>query len=408
MNNMEADEALKSHPIPNNHQPEAARRLRVLQVTGSLRRGGVETWLSQALVRLPRERFQCDICNYQFSGGAYAADLEKYGCHLHFIPRGSSPFALFRFSKKFRQLLCEGHYDVVHCHGLPLIGFLMLLAWLERVPVRIGHSHSTDRKTGGTLMRLLNRIGLALNRPLARLCSTQGVGCSAEALAAVFGKRWQEHSKYSIIHCGIDLAPFEAKAECTSWREALGIPPTAKVIGHVSNFSVAKNPFFLAEVAASVFRRRQDVVLLLVGDGALRSSVEKQCADIGITSHVIFAGVSSHIPELMCSAMDVFVLPSVYEGLPLVLLEAQAAGLPCVVSDVVSREAQVVDGAIQFLPLAAGPDVWGNAVLSKLETSAQRPYPLQVMKDTDFNVVVSARRLADLYDAAYASGATTA
>jgi glycosyltransferase involved in cell wall biosynthesis len=134
--------------------------------------------------------------------------------------------------------------------------------------------------------------------------------------------------------------------------------------------------------------------------------VEKQCADLGITSRVIFAGISSYIPELMCSAMDVFVMPSIYEGLPLVLLEAQAAGLPCVVSDVVSRETQVVDGAVQFLPLAAGPDVWGNAVLSKLEASAPRPYPLQVMKDTDFNVVVSAKRLADLYDAACASSTT--
>ena len=406
MNEMEADEALKSHPIPNNHQLEAARRLRILQVTGSLRRGGVETWLSQALVRLPRERFQCDICNYRFSGGAYAADLEKYGCHLHFIPRGSDTVALFRFSRAFRRLLREGHYDVVHCHGLPLIGFLLLLAWLERVPVRIGHSHNTNRKTGGTLMSVLNRIGLALNRPLARACSTQGVGCSAEAVAAVFGKQWQKNSKYSVIHCGIDLTPFEAEADRTSWRETLGIPPGAKVIGHVSNFSVAKNPLFLAEVAASVFRRRQDILLLLVGDGALRSPVEKQCADLGITSRVIFAGISSHIPELMCSAMDVFVMPSIYEGLPLVLLEAQAAGLPCVVSDVVSRETQVVDGAVQFLPLAAGPDVWGNAVLSKLEASAPRPYPLQVMKDTDFNVVVSAKRLADLYDAACASSTT--
>jgi glycosyltransferase involved in cell wall biosynthesis len=288
------------------------------------------------------------------------------------------------------------------------VGFLVFLAWLENVPVRIGHSHSTDRRTGSLLAMAMNRIGLALNRPLARAFSTHGVGCSAEAEAALFGKRWREKAKYSIIHCGIDLAPFEADADGASWRGTLGIPLGAQVIGHVSNFSVAKNPLFLVEVAAAVFRRRQDAVLLLVGDGVLRPSVEQRCAELGIASRVIFAGISSHVPELMRSAMDVFVLPSVHEGLGIVLLEAQAAGLPCLASDAVPREASVLDGAVDFLPLAAGPEAWGSAVLSRLENSTQPTNLLAVMKDTDFNIVVSARRLADLYDSACASRAGSA
>lgn len=388
---------------PMDRRFQLARTLRVLHVTGSLRRGGVETWLRNATVRLPRERYQCDFCTYVFSGGAYAADLERYGCALHFVPRGSSPLALCRFSRGFRRLLREGHYDVVHCHGLLLVGFLLLLARSEGVPVRIGHSHNTDRKTGGVLAMAINRFGLALNRPLARAFSTHGLGCSAEAAAALFGEHWRDKSRYSIIHCGIDLDRFEAEAVRAPWRETLGIQPGAKVIGHVSNFSVAKNPLFLVEVAASVFRCRQDVALLLVGDGALRPSAEQKCAELGIGSRVIFAGVSSHVPDLMRSAMDVFVMPSFYEGLPLVLLEAQAAGLPCLASDFVSREASVVDGAVQFLPLAAGAEAWGNAVLSLLEAAPRQPHCLAVMKDSDFNIAVSARRLADLYDAACAS-----
>lgn len=394
---------LQVQPATVDTRPQPARVLKVLHVTGTLHRGGVETWLRHALVRLPRDRYQCDVCTYQFSGGAYAADLERYGCRLHFIPRGSGPRALLRFSREFRRLLRESPYDVVHCHGLLLVGFLLCLAWLERVPVRIGHSHNTDRKTGSVLAMAVNRIGLALNRPLARAFSTHGVGCSAEAEAALFGSRWREKPKYTIIHCGIDLVPFEADSHPDSWREAVGIPPRAKVLGHVSNLSVAKNPLFLVEAAAAVFHRRQDAVLLLVGDGALRLSIAQKCAELGISSRVIFAGVSSHVPELMRSAMDVFVMPSVHEGLPLVLLEAQAAGLPCLVSDSVSREASVVDGAIDFLPLASGPEAWGSAILSRLETSAQRPNSLAALKDTDFNVAVSARRLAALYDAACAS-----
>jgi len=208
---------------PMDRRFQLARTLRVLHVTGSLRRGGVETWLRNATVRLPRERYQCDFCTYVFSGGAYAADLERYGCALHFVPRGSSPLALCRFSRGFRRLLREGHYDVVHCHGLLLVGFLLLLARSEGVPVRIGHSHNTDRKTGGVLAMAINRFGLALNRPLARAFSTHGLGCSAEAAAALFGEHWRDKSRYSIIHCGIDLDRFEAEAVRAPWRETLGI-----------------------------------------------------------------------------------------------------------------------------------------------------------------------------------------
>jgi len=389
-----------------NRQTPGAGILKVLHVNGTLRRGGVETWLSQALIRMPRDRYQCDICTYRFEGGAYADGLQRYGCGLHFIPHGLGPIAIFRFSRKLRRLLREGRYDVIHCHGLLLVGFILFLAWLERIPVRIGHSHQTDRMTGSAFALAINRLALAINRPLVRAFSTHGVGCSAKAALALFGNGWRGNSKYSIIHCGIALTPFGEEANSDSWRQKLGIPDATKVIGHVSNFSVAKNTLFLIEVAASVFRLHRDVVLLLVGDGVTRRDTEQRCVDLGINSRVIFAGVSPQVPALMCFAMDVFVMPSLYEGLPLVLMEAQAAGLPCVVSDAVSHEAQAVDGAIQFMPLAVGPDAWASAVLSKLQIPARRPEALRIMKETDFDVAVSAARLGDLYDAAYASRVT--
>lgn len=380
--------------------------IRTLHVVGSLNRGGIETWIRQAVARLPRERYRCDFCTYRGEGGAYAAELKNCGCELHYIPLGSSPVAIFRFSRRFRRLLREGRYEVVHCHGLLLVGFILFLAWWEKTPVRIAHSHATDRKTGG-VVSAANRLGLVLAQALSRAFATHGVGCSAEAGAALFGKRWREKTKYKIIHCGIDLTLFESTPHPNSWRDALGIPPGAKVIGHVGSFSVAKNHRFLIEVAARVFRRRADVVLLLVGDGALRPLIEQSCADLGMGSRVIFAGVSSHVPDLMRCAMDILVMPSLHEGLPLALLEAQAAGLPCLVSDGVSREAMVSDGAIRFLPLSAGPEVWSSAAVSLLDGSTQPSNLLKGMQDTDFDVVVSAKRLADLYDAAHAGGVSS-
>jgi glycosyltransferase involved in cell wall biosynthesis len=278
---------------------------------------------------------------------------------------------------------------------LLLVGFIMFLAWLEKTPVRIAHGHST-RQVGGPVS--VAALALTLNRFLVRAFSTQGVGCSAEAAAALFGKGCQE---------GVNLTPFGGPLD-TSVRGELGIPHGAKVIGHVGSFSIAKNQRFLIEVAAHVFRRRPDVMLLLVGEGTLRPSIEETCTELGIRSRVIFAGESSRVPELMRSAMDVFVMPSFHEGLPLVLLEAQAAGLPCLVSDVVSQEAMISDGTIQFLPLASGVEAWGEAVLSLLERLTRHPDLLAQMANSDYNVDLSSKRLGDLYDAARAGSAVPA
>ena len=379
---------------PNMAPP---RPVRVLHVIGSLNRGGIETWLSQAVACIPRERYQFDFCTYRMDRGAYAAELGRRGCEFHNIPLGTSPAALFRFAKRFRKLLREGHYDAVHCHGLLLVGLVMFLAWMEHTPGRIAHAHSTDRKTIGPLSAV-NRLGLAPNRVLTRLCSTHGICCSAEAGDALFGGRWRRKPKYKLVHCGIDLTPFGVAGDVHPNRTALGIDPDAKVIGHVGSFTVAKNQKFLVEVAAEVLRQRQNTVLLLVGDGPLRLSTEKACTALGIRDRVIFTGMSSRVPELMLRAMDIFVMPSLHEGLPLVLLEAQAAGLQCLVSDVVSHEAVISEGAIQFLPLASGAEAWAGAVLSLLKGTTRRADLLAKMADSDYNVAVSARQLEQLYE----------
>lgn len=375
------------------------RPLKILHVVGSVNRGGIETWLCGAVARLPRERYRSEFCTYRFSRGAYAAELERRGCEFHDTPLGSNPAAIVRFAKRFRRLLRERRYDVVHCHGLLLVGFILFLARMEGTPVRIAHAHSTDRKAG-RLASAANRLGLWLNRALTRVFATHGVGCSAEAAAALFGSRWRRNPKYEVIHCGIDLRPFEGDLAPEAMRTALGIEPGAMVIGHVGSFSVAKNHRFLIEVAAQALRRCERIVLLLVGDGALRPSIEKACAAQGIAQRTTFVGVSSRVPELMRCAMDVFVMPSLHEGLPLALLEAQAAGLPCLVSDAVSREATIADGAIRFLPLARGAEAWADATLSLLKSASRRRDLLAKMADSDYNAALSAKRLENLYRSA--------
>lgn len=376
-------------------EPAASRPARILHVVGSLNRGGIETWLQQAVRLLPRG-YRSDFCTYRFARGAFADCLERHGCRFYHIPLGSTAISLIRFVLALRRLLRANRYDVVHSHGLLLVGLILLIARLEGVPVRIAHAHScgADGPSG-----ILGRVLLSAARLTAGSCATVGVGCSREAVQAMFGARRGQSQKYGVLHCGIDLAPFRA-APATRLRVDLGVGDDAKVLGLVANFTPPKNHRFLVSVFAEVAKRDDSPYLVLVGDGPLRREMEQQVHVLGLSRRVIFAGQSPAAPEFLKQVIDVFVMPSIREGLPLALLEAQAAGVPCLVSDAVSGEAKICDG-VTCLPLSEGPKYWADAVLSILGTAGKRhAQALDRIERSDFNLIVSAARLAELYGTA--------
>ena len=272
-----------------NKQPAYAGPARILHVVGSLNRGGIETWLQQAVRLLPRG-YRSDFCTYRFPRGAFADCLERHGCRFYHIPLGSTAISFIRFVRALRGLLRTNRYDVVHSHGLLLVGLILLIARLERVPVRIAHSHSTgsDGPSG-----ILGRVMLFTARLAAGRCATVGVGCSREAVTAMFGARRGLSRKHGVLHCGIDLAPFRAASSATKLREDLGVGAQAKVLGLVANFTPPKNHRFLVSVFAEVVKRDDSPYLVLVGDGPLRREVEQQVQLLGLSRRVIFTGQSS-------------------------------------------------------------------------------------------------------------------
>ena len=163
-----------------------------------------------------------------------------------------------------------------------------------------------------------------------------------------------------------------AAAESERVRGELGLAGRAAVIGHVGRFDRQKNHQFLLEVAAELHKRQPQVGWLLVGDGETRPAIERRARRLGLEGSVIFAGVREDVRRLMRNAMDGFLLPSLHEGLPLALLEAQAGGLPCLASSRISPEAVVVPGAVEFLPLEAGPAAWADRALSRI-SAGRRP-----------------------------------
>lgn len=368
---------------------------RILHVNTGMDRGGVETWLVHVLRHIDRNRFRMDFLTQAPGPFAYNDEIRSRGGRI--LP-GPGRYPLGAFARGFARALRDfGPYDVVHSHLHHYTGFVLRLAHRHGVAVRIAHSHR-DVSPGEARAGLAGRVRRALMARWIDRHATIGLAASRVAGAALFGSGWGRDPRWRTLYCGIDLAPFHAPVDRAAVRAGLGLPPDAFVIGHVGRFHPQKNHPFLVEVAAGVFERLPRARLLLVGGGALRPETERRVAAAGLGNRVIFAGVRDDIPLLMKGAMDVFLLPSLYEGLPLVLFEAQAAGLPCVLSDTVSDEADVAAGMIQRLSLEAPVERWVRAVLRAGDTpEGERSRALAAVGKSPFNILHGVAELERIY-----------
>ena len=187
-----------------------------------------------------------------------------------------------------------------------------------------------------------------------RRFATHGLAISKPSAANLFGERWKSDAWVHIIPYGIDIAQFQKHLLREEIRAELGIPPNSPVVGHVGRFYPQKNHSFLIEIAQEVLSKRPDTNFLLIGDGPLRPEMEARVRQMGLSKKIHFIGIRTDVPRLMLGAMDLFLFPSLYEGLGLCLLEAQAAGLHCLVSDTVPDEVEGCRNLRIFCPCPQG------------------------------------------------------
>jgi glycosyltransferase involved in cell wall biosynthesis len=368
------------------------RRVRILHALGSLDPGGVEMWLLNVLRHIDRERFRFDFCTFGPQAGLHAAEAEKLGSKILRCPKDSNPWA---FRNRFRRILRDGGYDVVHSHVHFFSGAILCWAHAEGVPVRIAHSHTTQDDKPDTLARGCYR---GLMKSWIGRYATHGLAASRLATVQLFGEDWSRDKRFHVVHCGINLRPFEEPVAREEVRAEFGIPADATVVGHVGRFVPAKNHGFFLDIAREVAKLRPDVHFLLVGDGPLRSQTEERARAMGFNGNMHFAGNRSDVPRLMRGGMDVFVFPSLWEGLPMTLIEAQAAGLPCVLSDRITDEATVLSGQSTRLSLSARSADWAAGALGALGCGrTEKDSAAQMIARTDFSVQRSASFLSDLY-----------
>ena len=278
-----------------------------------------------------------------------------------------------------------------------------MLAAMTGIKVRIAHSHN-DTRSFECSKGLKRKAYLVAMRTMIRTFATRGLAVSSEAGCDLFASQWGQYAdRWKLQHLGIDLSRFEVEVNRKEVRDSLGIPPDGVVIGHVGRFSEQKNHAFFVEVAREVVRLEPRSFFLLVGDGPLRPAIEKKVRNYDLAKHFVFAGLRSDIPTLMKGAMDILLFPSIYEGLPIALLEAQAANLMCLVSDRISVEADVVPGLIKRQSLEQTPTEWASQLLQLLST----PQPVSPDKARSALAGRSVLTSKDTLCAFYAESATT-
>jgi glycosyltransferase involved in cell wall biosynthesis len=375
--------------------------IKILQVVGCMNRGGVETWLMHILRNIDRDLFQMDFVLHTSEPCHYNDEIRSLGCRIIVSPYMPHPNRhWWNYVANFKQILQEyGPYDIVHSHLDYFSGNILRLAKQAGVKVRIAHAHNDTSlliANGGWKKRFYVAW---LKQRISRY-TTVGLPCSRKAAVDLFGSNWESDLRWQILYCGLNLEDFQQQVNPILVRAELGIPQDAFVVGHVGRFEPQKNHQFLVQIAAEIARQESKMRLLLIGYGSLRQEVEKQIAQLGLTDKVIFAGVRSDIPRLMLGAMDVFLLPSLFEGLPLVLIEAQAAGLPCIFSDVISDEIDVVKPLMKRLSLSQKASQWAEIIL------AQKPVNLTVkptqalsilQKNSPFNIEFCVKKLTNIY-----------
>lgn len=318
--------------------------------------GGAETVFMKFYRALDKSRYQLDFCVSSDEPGFYDDEIRELGGRIvHTIKKSEGgPIASFR---RLKDIAREGGYCTAvrsSQHSLSALDLLAMRA--GGVPRTVFRSSNTGTVTNSSKEAALHRMF----RPLIGLAATSYVAPSTEAGLYMFGKSGVSSGRFSILHNAVDLREFAYREDARrKIRRELGIPNDAFVVGHVGRFNQQKNHAFLLDVFAEIAKKKDESILLLLGKGELLEGARQKVEALGLSDRVIFAGVRRDA-ALCYSVMDVLAFPSLYEGLPNVVIEAQANGLPCVISSAITQEA-AINGNVVSMPLSAGVGSWCEA-----------------------------------------------
>ena len=327
--------------------------IRILHVVGTMDMGGQETFIMNLYRKIDKKQMQFDFVVHSQKRGYYDDEIEKLGGKIFRIaPIGKH---VWKHCKELYSILKNNDYNIIHRHTCSsIVAIDLLVAKIAKVKKRIVHCHATK----ATDHKYIN----VLLRPLMNYLSNVKLACSISAGKFLFGKK----EKFKVIYNAIDVQKFKFDESVRNNIREKYNSKEKFVIGHVGRFGKEKNHMFLLKVFKDIVEEDKNVELWLIGDGELKEQVQKAVENDNIKSKVKFLGTQSDVSKFLM-AIDVFVFPSLYEGLGIALIEAQCTGLNCVVSDEITQEAIITDN-VKKLKLNIDPKYWAETILNSKST----------------------------------------
>lgn len=337
--------------------------------------GGVERWLLGIAQELQHSDIQIDILVHTDEPGVLDEKLRDVGVNI--IPLLGYKNPITYVSKLSKILKKNGRYDVVHSHVLYFSGIVLMAAKLSSIPTRISHAHSN--RTDIEPKKGIRALYIRCMKTLVKMFATRYVAVSQEAHKSLH-KGVVNDNKLEILYCGIKHLN-NVKID-KNFKEVLGIPEKRLVLGHVGRMSEPKNHQFLLEIFA-ILRTKVNAVLVLIGDGELKDKIISKITELELIEDVVLLGSRDDAVDIMASVFDVIAFPSLYEGLPLTVVEAQAVGIPIIVADNITKEAEFDTELVSYLSLENEAQVWADAIL-KLAPPVRDGVNFEKFSKTDF------------------------
>lgn len=359
----------------------------VAQIIGKWLGGGVEAVVMNYYRHIDHTKIQFDfICDDDSTNIPYE-EIEKLGGKVILVP----PYQkVIKYHKKLKKILKDGNYKIVHSHINTLSVFSLFAAQCAGVPVRIAHSHSTTNKKEKKKNLLKQTL-----RPFSRVFATDYMCCSELAGRWLFGDKEYDKGNVYLLNNAIDIDKFKYDEELRKKkRKELNISDETLVIGHIGRFVEQKNHRFLIDIFNEVHKKNKDSILLLAGQGPLMKEMKEKVNSLGLTKNVKFLGQRNDTNELY-QAFDVFLLPSLYEGLPVVGVEAQASGLLCILSSDMTKETKVLD-TTEFLSLKQSAEEWASKLLDAFNKYKRRDTK-EELSYNKFNILIESKKLERKY-----------
>lgn len=359
--------------------------IRVLHIVSIMDMGGIENFIMNLYRNIDRTKIQFDFLVHHEKKGIFEEEIETLGGKIYRIPFVTK-VGHTRYIKELNNFFKNNNYSIVHSHYNTMSGLILRAAKKNKIKTRIAHSHTTDPK-----YKLLASIYKRYSKFFINRVSTHRFACSELAGKWLYG----ENSEFKVIKNGIVAKNYiynEKKRIVI--REKLELKNNEIVLGHIGRFDELKNQKFLIEVFKSLNNLKSNYKLFLIGDGKLRKEMQEKVKDMKLEDKVIFLGLRKDIPDLL-QAFDLFVFPSITEGLPVTLIEAQASGLKCFISDSITKEVDLGCNLLNFISLQKTSEEWANIINEN--SIYERENTLKFVQSNGYDMTINIKEIEKIY-----------